>query len=75
MQELKNNCIERLKEIRDDFILILNKEKYTIDYIESNYQYYMQIKTSKKLSKYQKHSIEKNMLIIILNLNLKNQHK
>ena len=59
MQELKNNCIERLKEIKDDFILILNKEKYTIDYIESNYQYYMQIKTSKKLSKYQKQSIEK----------------
>ncbi len=59
MQELKANCIERLKDIRDDLVLILNKENYIIDYIENNNQYYMQVKTSKKLSKYQKQSIEK----------------
>jgi type IV secretory pathway TraG/TraD family ATPase VirD4 len=58
MNELKKSCIDRFAEIRKDIVVMLNNINYKIDYIEVNYQYYMQIKIEKKLSKYQMQSLE-----------------
>lgn len=58
MEEIKKNSIDRFSNIRNDFISILKKEKYNINYIEKNYQYYMQIKTDKRISKYHRQSME-----------------
>lgn len=75
MKELKNSCIERFKEIKDDLILILNNEKYSINYIENNFQYYLQDKMSKKLSKHQKQSIEKKYSNFHIEYNEDNNHQ
>ena len=70
MEEIKKSSIERFSNIRNDFISILKKQKYTIDYIEKNYQYYMQITTDKKLVNIINNLLNQNIKNIILNIKM-----
>lgn len=59
LKEIKNNNIEKFKDVRKNIEEILKDNISKLDYIDNNFQYYMQIISRKGLRKFDKDSLER----------------
>ena len=59
LEEMKKMNIEKFDEIKKSIEQIMGNIPYEIKYIENNYQYFMQIFTSKRLSNHVKDSLSR----------------
>lgn len=59
LEEIKQSNISKFNEVRVDIEEALSNNRFDIKYIDSNFQYYMQVITKKKLPKYFKSSLER----------------